>query len=99
MQKEKARSSAKFGGDRFKIKVYENLGINSTKFLGYETLKTSSVIVGMIADDVAVEAASEGTSVEVFLLAICLITCFVCCCFLCFVCLRPARQALPSVFS
>ena len=68
MQKEKARSSAKFGGDRFKIKVYENLGINSTKFLGYETLKTSSVIVGMIADDVAVEAASEGTSVEVFLL-------------------------------
>ena len=66
-QKEKARSSAKFGGDRFKIKVYENLGVNSTKFLGYETLKTSSVIVGIIVDDAAVESASEGTFVELFL--------------------------------
>ena len=67
-QKEKARSSAKFGGDRFKIKVYENLGVNSTKFLGYETLKTSSVIVGIIADDVAVESASKGAFVELFLI-------------------------------
>ena len=68
LQKEKGRSSAKFGGDRFKIKVYESLGVNATKFLGYETLKTSSVIVGIIADDVAVESASEGTSVELFFL-------------------------------
>ena len=67
-QKEKARSSAKFGGDRFKVKVYESLGVNSTKFLGYETLKTSSVIVGIIADDIAVEFALEGTSVELFLI-------------------------------
>jgi len=67
LKKEKARSSAKFGGDRFKVKVYESLGVNSTKFLGYETLKTSSVIVGIIADDIAVEFALEGTSVELFL--------------------------------
>ena len=66
-QRERSRAKAQFGGDRAKIRVYESLGIGGIAFLGYETLCASSVVVGLIAGDEAVEEVSEGQEVEVAL--------------------------------
>ncbi len=64
-QRKRARSTAHFGGDRSKIRVYEGLGVGSTAFLGYEQLTASSVIVGLISGDEAIDEAKEGSDVEV----------------------------------
>ena len=66
-QRERSRAGAQFGEDRAKIRVYESLGIGGTAFLGYETLRASSVVVGLITGDEAVDAVSEGQEVEVAL--------------------------------
>ena len=66
-QRERARASARFGGDRAKIRVYESLGVGATKFLGYEQLATSSVVVGLISGNEVVGEVSEGEEVEVVL--------------------------------
>ena len=66
-QRERARATARFGGDRAKIRVYESLGVGATKFLGYERLATSSVVVGLISGNEVVAEVSEGEEVEVVL--------------------------------
>ena len=66
-QRERGRAGARFGGDRARIRLYEGLGVGATRFLGYETLTASSVIVGLIAGDEAVNEAAEGADVEVVL--------------------------------
>ena len=66
-QRERSRARAQFGEDRAKIRVYESLGIGSTAFLGYETIRASSVVVGLISDDEALEEVSEGQDVEIAL--------------------------------
>ena len=66
-QRERSRAGAQFGEDRAKIRVYESLGIGSTAFLGYETIRGSSVVVGLISDDEALEEVSEGQDVEIAL--------------------------------
>ena len=67
-QRERARASGQFRGDRAKIRVYESLGVGATKFLGYDQLNASSVVVGLISGGEAVTEASEGDDVEVVLL-------------------------------
>ena len=64
-QRERARSTAQFGGDRAKIRVYESLGVGGTRFLGYEQLTSSSVVVGLIANDEVVNEVSEGQDIEI----------------------------------
>ena len=66
-QRERSRAGAQFGEDRAKIRVYESLGIGGTAFLGYESIRASSVVVGLISGDEAVEEVSEGQDVEVAL--------------------------------
>ena len=67
-QRERARASAQFGEDRAKIRVYQGLGVGSTRFLGYDQITSaSSVVVGLISDDQAVEQVSEGQDVEIVL--------------------------------
>ena len=66
-QRARARATARFGGDRAKIRVYESLGVGATKFLGYEQLATSSVVVGLISGNEVVGEVSEGEEVEVVL--------------------------------
>ena len=66
-QRERSRAGAQFGEDRAKIRVYESLGIGGTAFLGYETLRASLVVVGLVAGDEAVAEVSEGQDVEVAL--------------------------------
>ena len=57
----------KFGGDFDAIRVYQDLGVGSTTFLGYETLAASSVVVGLLVDGQPVNQAVQGQKVEVVL--------------------------------
>ena len=66
-QRQRARAAAQFGDERAKIRVYEGLGVGATKFLGYEQLTASSVVVGLIAEGQAVNEVKEGQEVEVAL--------------------------------
>ena len=67
-QRERARAaSAGFGGDAEQRRVYEQLGVDYTEFLGYEGTTAESVVIGMIKDGALVDSASEGEDVEVVL--------------------------------
>ena len=66
-QRERARSTAQFGGDRAKIRVYESMAVGATRFLGYEQLTASSVIVGLISGDELASEATKGQDVEIVL--------------------------------
>ena len=67
-QRERGRAASKFGGDRAKIRVYEDLDLGGTKFLGYETTRATSVIVGLISKEASVGSASKGEMVEIVLM-------------------------------
>ncbi|MCI0791751.1 MAG: alanine--tRNA ligase, partial [Chloroflexi bacterium] len=68
-QRERGRASAQFGGgDRAKIRVYESLGVGATRFQGYEQLTGTSPVIGLLANDEAVNEVTEGQDVEVVLL-------------------------------
>jgi alanyl-tRNA synthetase len=66
-QRERARSTAQFGDDRAKIRVYESLGVGGTRFLGYEQLTASSIVVGLISDNETVDQVTEGQEIEIAL--------------------------------
>ena len=66
-QRERARATAKFGGDRAKVRVYESMAVGATRFLGYEQITASSVVIGLISGDELVSEASDGQDVEVTL--------------------------------
>ena len=67
-QRERAGASAeRFGGEFDAVRVYQELGVEATRFHGYETLETRSVIVGMVVDGMPAERAVEGQQVEVLL--------------------------------
>ena len=67
-QRERARSSAAFGGDRTKIRLYESLGVGGVKFLGYESLAAHSTAVGMMRSNEVVDEVSQGDDVEIALM-------------------------------
>lgn len=67
-QRERARSSAAFGGDRTKIRLYESLGVGGVKFLGYESLAAHSAAVGMMRSNEVVNEVSQGDDVEIALM-------------------------------
>ena len=66
-QRERARATAQFGGDRAKIRVYESMAVGATRFLGYEQLTASSVAVGLISGDELATEAGAGDEVEIVL--------------------------------
>lgn len=69
-QRERGRAASKFGGDTAARRVYEQLGVSETPFLGYEPETATycgSAVLGMIRGDEVVEKASEGEEVQVVL--------------------------------
>ena len=66
-QRERARAGATFGADRTKIRQYESLGVGGVKFLGYESLVSHTVAVGMLSDGEVVGEVNEGDEVEIAL--------------------------------
>ncbi len=72
MEAQRERSRA--GGERFaggpqaRIFQYQDLGVGATRFLGYDQLAVSSVVVGMLSPEgEAVASAEEGQEVEIVL--------------------------------
>ena len=72
MEAQRERSRA--GGERFaggpqaRIFQYQDLGVGATRFLGYDQLAVSSVVVGMLSPEgEAVASADEGQEVEIVL--------------------------------
>ena len=66
-QRERGKSASKFDDDKPKVRVYENLGVGSTKFLGYESVTSESVVVGIIVDGNQIDSAENGQQVEIVL--------------------------------
>ena len=66
-QRERARSAHAFVGGMEKLTTYEDLGIDAVRFVGYEELSQTSVVVALLEDDAPVGQASEGKKVEVVL--------------------------------
>ena len=66
-QRERARSAHAFVGGMEKLTTYENLGVDAVRFVGYEELSQTSLVVALLEDDSPVGHASEGKNVEVVL--------------------------------
>ena len=66
-QRKRARAGATFGADRTKIRQYESLGVGGVKFLGYESLVSHTVAVGMLSGSEVVGEVNEGAEVEIAL--------------------------------
>lgn len=65
-QRERARAAQKFGL-LSKEAIYRDLGLNYTLFKGYETLRLSSLAIGLLVKDKPVEIAEKGDEVEITL--------------------------------
>jgi alanyl-tRNA synthetase len=66
-QRERGRAAGGFGGSAESTRVYEELGIEDTPFVGYETLASDTSIVAMVKDGASVDEAEEGDEVELIL--------------------------------
>ena len=74
-QRQRARAAHAFGGAMEMLPAYENLGVGSVDFVGYERLAQDSVIVALLVDPSAgsgqgyeaVGRAAQGQSVEIVL--------------------------------
>jgi alanyl-tRNA synthetase len=67
-QRERGRAAgAKFGGDMAQRRVYEDLGVDVTPFLGYHATTVESVVIGVVRNGELVQSAREGEQVEVVL--------------------------------
>ncbi len=66
-QRERGRAAGGFGGNADSTRVYEELGVEDTPFVGYETLVSETSIVAIVKDGQPVDSASEGDEVELIL--------------------------------
>ena len=66
-QQERSRAASGFAGDANALRVYQEMGVGGTRFLGYETTAAPSVIVGLLVDGATVNQAAKGQQVEVIL--------------------------------
>ena len=66
-QKNRARSHAQFDGDHARVRLYEELGVGTTNFTGYETLNGKSVVVGLISMGLSVTEVSQGEELQLVL--------------------------------
>jgi alanyl-tRNA synthetase len=67
-QRERGRASgAHFAGGRDQLRIYEEIGVDETPFLGYQTTSADSVVVAIIRGGEPVQSAKKGDEVEVVL--------------------------------
>lgn len=67
-QKNQGRSQNKFGGPTAKIRIYQELDLGGTQFLGYDKTETSSVVVGLISEGSQVTKVSKQCDIEIILM-------------------------------
>jgi alanyl-tRNA synthetase len=66
-QRKRGRDAGGFGGKAEATRVYEQLGLEDTPFVGYETLVSTTSIAAIVKDGAPVESAHEGDEVEIIL--------------------------------
>ncbi|MDP6667039.1 MAG: alanine--tRNA ligase-related protein, partial [Dehalococcoidia bacterium] len=66
-QRARGRAAGGFGGDIDTTRVYDELGIEDTPFVGYETLVSNTAIAAVVVDGEAVDSASEGQEIALVL--------------------------------
>jgi len=66
-QRRRARAAARFGGDAATARVFEEMGIGETTFVGYDALETDTVVAGLLKDSTAVAEAAQGDAVGLIL--------------------------------
>jgi alanyl-tRNA synthetase len=66
-QRERGRAAGGFGGNADSTRVYEELGVEDTPFVGYEKLVSATSVIAIVKDGAAVDSASEDDEVELIL--------------------------------
>jgi len=66
-QRERGRAVGAFGGDADSTRIYEDIGIEDTPFVGYEALTADTTISAIVVDGASVESAELNDNVELVL--------------------------------
>ncbi|NQU96874.1 MAG: alanine--tRNA ligase [Chloroflexi bacterium] len=66
-QRRRARAATRFGGDAAMARVFDEMDVDRTVFVGYDALEADTVVAGLLEDGVAVNDAAEGAAVGVVL--------------------------------
>jgi alanyl-tRNA synthetase len=66
-QQKRSRAAGGFGTGLDAVRVYQELGVAGTRFLGYETTSAPTVVVALLVSGVSSDKADEGQQVEVLL--------------------------------
>ena len=66
-QRERGRAAGGFGGKAESTRVYEELGLKDTPFVGYESLVSETTVVAMVKDGSPLDSANKGDEVEIIL--------------------------------
>ncbi|MEE8045491.1 MAG: alanine--tRNA ligase, partial [Dehalococcoidia bacterium] len=66
-QRERGRAAGGFGGNADSTRVYDELGLEDTPFVGYEKLVSNTTVVAIVKDGASVDDANEGDEVELIL--------------------------------
>lgn len=66
-QRERSRTAGKFGGDSESDRLYVDLDITPSKFVGYETLSTVTIVQAILKDGISVKSANHGDQVEIII--------------------------------
>ncbi len=66
-QRQRARASAQFGGDAAIVRAFDEMGIQATAFVGYDSLEADTIVVGLVRDGRPVQEAAEGDTIDLLL--------------------------------
>ena len=66
-QREQSRAAQEFTGNMEMLTAYENLGVERTRFVGYQGLGGESVVAAIMVEGEPVGFATQGRSVEIVL--------------------------------
>lgn len=66
-QRERGRAAGGFGGNADSTRVYEELGVEDTPFVGYETIVSNTAVAAIVIDGKPVDTANEGDEVALVL--------------------------------
>jgi len=66
-QRQRARAAARFGGDAATARVFDEMGIGQTVFVGYDALETDTVVTGLLKNGAPLNEAGAGDAVDLVL--------------------------------
>ncbi len=66
-QRERGRAAGGFGGKIESTRVYEELGLKDTPFVGYKKLVSKTTVVAIVKDGSPIGSAKDGDEIEIIL--------------------------------